>query len=124
MRAISVEKSCHPVIKVMVHKYLRMYRCSLCSLCSVNSNKPVHVERPVHFSLVVDFEMLLHTEGKDENFHQISGNCSLFFFQYFMTMLCSLAVVAWIGQQVHNLFLTYLIGKCVTCKTDPTLLAA
>ncbi|OXB81813.1 UNVERIFIED_CONTAM: hypothetical protein H355_015010, partial [Colinus virginianus] len=27
----------------------------------------------------------------------------------FMTMLCSLAVVAWIGQQVHNLFLTYLI---------------
>uniref|UniRef100_G1N6X4 RETREG1-3/ARL6IP-like N-terminal reticulon-homology domain-containing protein n=1 Tax=Meleagris gallopavo TaxID=9103 RepID=G1N6X4_MELGA len=28
---------------------------------------------------------------------------------YFMTMLCSLAVVAWIGQQVHNLFLTYLI---------------
>ncbi|XP_025909705.1 ADP-ribosylation factor-like protein 6-interacting protein 1 isoform X1 [Nothoprocta perdicaria] len=28
---------------------------------------------------------------------------------YFMTMLCSLAVVAWVGQQVHNLFLTYLI---------------
>ncbi|XP_069725993.1 ADP-ribosylation factor-like protein 6-interacting protein 1 [Phaenicophaeus curvirostris] len=28
---------------------------------------------------------------------------------YFMTMLFSLAVVAWIGQQVHNLFLTYLI---------------
>lgn len=75
----------------------------------------------MHFSLVVDFEMLLHTEGKDENFRQISGNCSLFFFQYFMTMLCSLAVVAWIGQQVHNLFLTYLIGKCVTCKTDPTV---
>lgn len=67
-------------------------------------------------SLVLDFEMLLHTEGKDENFHQVSGNCSLFFFQYFMTMLCSLAVVAWIGQQVHNLFLTYLIGECVVCK--------
>lgn len=29
-----------------------------------------------------------------------------------MTMLFTLAVVAWIGQQVHNLFLTYLIGKC------------
>ncbi|KAM4765648.1 ADP-ribosylation factor-like protein 6-interacting protein 1 isoform 1-T1 [Cyanocitta cristata] len=28
---------------------------------------------------------------------------------YFMTMLFTLAVVAWIGQQVHNLFLTYLI---------------
>ncbi|KAM6244438.1 ADP-ribosylation factor-like protein 6-interacting protein 1 isoform 1-T1 [Spheniscus humboldti] len=28
---------------------------------------------------------------------------------YFMTMIFSLAVVAWIGQQVHNLFLTYLI---------------
>ncbi|MEE6508551.1 hypothetical protein FKM82_021821 [Ascaphus truei] len=28
---------------------------------------------------------------------------------YFMTMVGFLAVVAWIGQQVHNLFLTYLI---------------
>ncbi|XP_005522978.1 ADP-ribosylation factor-like protein 6-interacting protein 1 isoform X4 [Parus major] len=28
---------------------------------------------------------------------------------YFMTMLFALAVIAWIGQQVHNLFLTYLI---------------
>ncbi|KAM5130494.1 ADP-ribosylation factor-like protein 6-interacting protein 1 isoform 2-T2 [Callospermophilus lateralis] len=28
---------------------------------------------------------------------------------YFMTMIISLAAVAWIGQQVHNLFLTYLI---------------
>ncbi|XP_073218428.1 ADP-ribosylation factor-like protein 6-interacting protein 1 isoform X2 [Lepidochelys kempii] len=28
---------------------------------------------------------------------------------YFMTMLCSLAGIAWVGQQVHNLFLTYLI---------------
>ncbi|KAJ7409853.1 ADP-ribosylation factor-like 6 interacting protein [Pitangus sulphuratus] len=33
--------------------------------------------------------------------------------QYFMTMLFTLAVVAWIGQQVHNLFLTYLIGTMV-----------
>ncbi|KAM5152510.1 ADP-ribosylation factor-like protein 6-interacting protein 1 [Mantella aurantiaca] len=28
---------------------------------------------------------------------------------YFMSMITALAVVAWIGQQVHNLFLTYLI---------------
>ncbi|XP_039347488.1 ADP-ribosylation factor-like protein 6-interacting protein 1 isoform X9 [Mauremys reevesii] len=28
---------------------------------------------------------------------------------YFMTMLCSLTGIAWVGQQVHNLFLTYLI---------------
>ncbi|KAB0343410.1 hypothetical protein FD754_020336 [Muntiacus muntjak] len=28
---------------------------------------------------------------------------------YFMTMIVSLAVVAWVGQQVHNLLLTYLI---------------
>ena len=30
---------------------------------------------------------------------------------YFMTMIVSLAAVAWVGQQVHNLLLTYLIGK-------------
>ena len=35
----------------------------------------------------------------------------LFFCQYFMTMIISLAAVAWVGQQVHNLLLTYLIGK-------------
>uniref|UniRef100_A0A673VUF7 RETREG1-3/ARL6IP-like N-terminal reticulon-homology domain-containing protein n=2 Tax=Suricata suricatta TaxID=37032 RepID=A0A673VUF7_SURSU len=28
---------------------------------------------------------------------------------YFMTMIVSLAAVAWVGQQVHNLLLTYLI---------------
>ncbi|XP_072124909.1 ADP-ribosylation factor-like protein 6-interacting protein 1 isoform X2 [Mobula birostris] len=28
---------------------------------------------------------------------------------YFMTVVTVLSVVAWIGQQVHNLFLTYLI---------------
>ncbi|XP_063077620.1 ADP-ribosylation factor-like protein 6-interacting protein 1 [Engraulis encrasicolus] len=28
---------------------------------------------------------------------------------YFMSVISSLVVVAWIGQQVHNLFLTYLI---------------
>ena len=28
-----------------------------------------------------------------------------------MTMIISLAAVAWVGQQVHNLLLTYLIGK-------------
>ncbi|KAM8934551.1 ADP-ribosylation factor-like protein 6-interacting protein 1 [Pelodytes ibericus] len=28
---------------------------------------------------------------------------------YFMSMITVLALVAWIGQQVHNLFLTYLI---------------
>ncbi|MBZ3878465.1 40S ribosomal protein S15a [Sciurus carolinensis] len=32
---------------------------------------------------------------------------------YFMTMIISLAAVAWIGQQVHNLFLTYLIAIMV-----------
>lgn len=41
-----------------------------------------------------------------------------------MTMLFSLAVVAWIGQQVHNLFLTYLIGKCAAYKTEVTFLLA
>lgn len=41
-----------------------------------------------------------------------------------MTMLFSLAVIAWIGQQVHNLFLTYLIGKCAACKTEVTFLLA
>ncbi|XP_006898123.1 PREDICTED: ADP-ribosylation factor-like protein 6-interacting protein 1-like [Elephantulus edwardii] len=29
---------------------------------------------------------------------------------YFMTMIVPLAAVAWVGQQVHNLFLTYLFG--------------
>ncbi|XP_062956274.1 ADP-ribosylation factor-like protein 6-interacting protein 1 isoform X2 [Cynocephalus volans] len=28
---------------------------------------------------------------------------------YFMSMIISLAMVAWVGQQVHNLLLTYLI---------------
>ncbi|MBN3303881.1 AR6P1 protein, partial [Amia calva] len=28
---------------------------------------------------------------------------------YFMSVIITLVVVAWIGQQVHNLFLTYLI---------------
>lgn len=28
-------------------------------------------------------------------------------------MISSLLAVAWIGQQVHNLFLTYLIGECM-----------
>ncbi|KAF5918363.1 hypothetical protein HPG69_011803, partial [Diceros bicornis minor] len=28
---------------------------------------------------------------------------------YFVTMIISLAAVAWVGQQVHNLLLTYLI---------------
>ncbi|XP_029432445.1 ADP-ribosylation factor-like protein 6-interacting protein 1 [Rhinatrema bivittatum] len=32
---------------------------------------------------------------------------------YFMTMISSLAVVAWIGQQVHNLLLTYFIVSCL-----------
>lgn len=31
--------------------------------------------------------------------------------QYFLSVISSLVAVAWIGQQVHNLFLTYLIGK-------------
>ncbi|GAB5583037.1 ADP-ribosylation factor-like protein 6-interacting protein 1 [Prionailurus iriomotensis] len=34
-----------------------------------------------------------------------SNKCNL----YFMTMIVSLAAVAWVGQQVHNLLLTYLI---------------
>lgn len=32
---------------------------------------------------------------------------------YFMSMITALAVVAWIGQQVHNLFLTYIIVSFV-----------
>uniref|UniRef100_F7HIR1 Small ribosomal subunit protein uS8 n=1 Tax=Macaca mulatta TaxID=9544 RepID=F7HIR1_MACMU len=32
---------------------------------------------------------------------------------YFMTMIVSLAAVAWVGQQVHNLLLTYLIATMV-----------
>ncbi|XP_035510403.1 ADP-ribosylation factor-like protein 6-interacting protein 1, partial [Morone saxatilis] len=31
---------------------------------------------------------------------------------YFASVISSLLAVAWIGQQVHNLFLTYLIGEC------------
>lgn len=38
--------------------------------------------------------------------------------QYFASVISSLLVVAWIGQQVHNLFLTYLIGEYVTTHTD------
>ena len=33
--------------------------------------------------------------------------------QYFASVISSLLAVAWIGQQVHNLFLTYLIGELV-----------
>ncbi|XP_073399041.1 ADP-ribosylation factor-like protein 6-interacting protein 1 isoform X1 [Dendrobates tinctorius] len=32
---------------------------------------------------------------------------------YFMSMITALAMVAWIGQQVHNLFLTYIIVSFV-----------
>lgn len=32
---------------------------------------------------------------------------------YFMSMITALAVIAWIGQQVHNLLLTYLIVSFV-----------
>lgn len=37
----------------------------------------------------------------------------LCFPQYFASVISSLLAVAWIGQQVHNLFLTYLIGECL-----------
>lgn len=37
----------------------------------------------------------------------------LFLWQYFVSMISGLLVVAWIGQQVHNLLLTYIIGECV-----------
>lgn len=101
-----------------------------CRLHNLNFNKPVHsaqvlhVEEPANFKLGLNVEVLLDTEGKGENSQQICDNCSLFIFQYFMTMLFSLAVVAWIGQQVHNLFLTYLIGECTACRTGHFLLAA
>ncbi|XP_006006998.1 ADP-ribosylation factor-like protein 6-interacting protein 1 [Latimeria chalumnae] len=32
---------------------------------------------------------------------------------YFISVISALAVVAWIGQQVHNLLLTYLIVSCL-----------
>lgn len=38
--------------------------------------------------------------------------------QYFASVISSLLVVAWIGQQVHNLFLTYLIGESLTTHTE------
>ena len=31
--------------------------------------------------------------------------------QYFALVISSLLAMAFVGQQVHNLFLTYLIGK-------------
>lgn len=63
-------------------------------------------------------------EGAGQNSHSICDHCSLFSSQYFVTMLFSLAVVAWIGQQVHNLFLTYLIGKGAAGETEVTFLLA
>lgn len=82
------------------------------------------MEEPANLKLVLNVELLPDTEGNGENSQQICDNCSLFIFQYFMTMIFSLAVVAWIGQQVHNLFLTYLIGKCGAYKTEVTFLLA
>lgn len=38
--------------------------------------------------------------------------------QYFLSVISTLVAVAWIGQQVHNLFLTYLIGTYATCRTQ------
>ncbi|XP_061455807.1 ADP-ribosylation factor-like protein 6-interacting protein 1 [Rhineura floridana] len=70
------------------------------------------------------------TTEQQQRFHEICSNLvktrrrivgwwkRLFTFKeekpkmYFMTTLCSLAVIAWIGQQVHNLFLTYIIVSC------------
>ncbi|XP_067162517.1 ADP-ribosylation factor-like protein 6-interacting protein 1 isoform X2 [Apteryx mantelli] len=80
---------------------------------------------PLALMSVVSFSFL--TTEQQQRFHEICSNLvktrrrivgwwrRLFTLKeekpkmYFMTMLCSLAVVAWIGQQVHNLFLTYLI---------------
>lgn len=39
--------------------------------------------------------------------------------QYFASVISSLLVVAWIGQQVHNLLLTYLIGESITTHKYP-----
>lgn len=36
--------------------------------------------------------------------------------QYFASVISGLLAVAWIGQQVHNLFLTYLIGECISAR--------
>ncbi|KAL6476559.1 hypothetical protein MHYP_G00150580 [Metynnis hypsauchen] len=67
------------------------------------------------------------TTEQQQRFHQICGNLvktqrrvlgwwkRLFALKeekpkmYFLSVISSLVVVAWIGQQVHNLFLTYLI---------------
>ncbi|XP_032086461.1 ADP-ribosylation factor-like protein 6-interacting protein 1 [Thamnophis elegans] len=67
------------------------------------------------------------TTEQQQRFHEICSNLvktrrkiigwwkRLFTFKeekpkmYFTTMVCLLAVIAWIGQQVHNLFLTYLV---------------
>lgn len=68
--------------------------------------------------------MSVGEEGAGQNSHSVCDRRSLFSSQYFVTMLFSLAVVAWIGQQVHNLFLTYLIGECAAGKTEVTFLLA
>ncbi|KAM4892007.1 ADP-ribosylation factor-like protein 6-interacting protein 1 isoform 3-T4 [Sylvia borin] len=80
---------------------------------------------PLALMSVVSFSFL--TTEQQQRFHEICRNLvksrrrvvgwwkRLFTLKeekpkmYFMTMLFTLAVVAWIGQQVHNLFLTYLI---------------
>ncbi|XP_033373770.1 ADP-ribosylation factor-like protein 6-interacting protein 1 isoform X5 [Parus major] len=80
---------------------------------------------PLALMSVVSFSFL--TTEQQQRFHEICSNLvksrrrivgwwkRLFTLKeekpkmYFMTMLFALAVIAWIGQQVHNLFLTYLI---------------
>ncbi|KAG8145595.1 putative ADP-ribosylation factor-like protein [Naja naja] len=71
------------------------------------------------------------TTEQQQRFHEICSNLvktrrkiigwwkRLFTFKeekpkmYFTTVVCLLAVIAWIGQQVHNLLLTFLIGIMV-----------
>ncbi|KAI2666293.1 ADP-ribosylation factor-like protein 6-interacting protein 1 [Labeo rohita] len=77
-------------------------------------------------SLSDRLQLLLTTE-QQQRFHEICGNLvktqrrvfgwwkRLFALKeekpkmYFLSVISSLVAVAWIGQQVHNLFLTYLI---------------
>uniref|UniRef100_A0A3Q2IDK8 SMG1 nonsense mediated mRNA decay associated PI3K related kinase n=1 Tax=Equus caballus TaxID=9796 RepID=A0A3Q2IDK8_HORSE len=104
-------------------------------LTFLKKSKKNKFEGMVYFCSVSNTEVCLQRRGncfsrtteQQQRFHEICNNLvktrrravgwwrRLFTLKeekpkmYFMTMIISLAAVAWVGQQVHNLLLTYLI---------------
>ena len=66
---------------------------------------------------VAAIHALKESKPKMVNLHWIAVDWNFIipfyiFFQYFLVMLTMFSVLAWLGNLVNNLFLTYVFGKC------------